>query len=569
MARLRLPRLLIALAGLCLAACPQAQNPTPTGAALAGSGGGGAGTGAGGGTVTVRVSGGQGLGARFPGLARLLLSVTDASTPHQVAIQTNLPTNGGAIPLNLPANTPLTFTYDLFDAQGGYLGTGSTTVSLTGSGQTVIPVSIQAVAPGTPFVDPLTGQAIAGPVGSLSVSVFTGASLVPVAGAIVAVGFGADLYATRTTDAQGLATFPAVQPGTAVHVFAGGNAVSVLDFYGTALAVPMPETTPLPATVRVNPPAGPGVDASTLADVYLTDGVRVEPAGHLLGDRSPVFEWLALVPMRGPVGISAIIESPADPLTRPDRGFALAVAAGHHAQAPLSASLPDPYAQPRLATFGDSVSVAPPPAGLGTVTSVGLDVFRHDPATNAWHLVSHKDNTLTPATRRNVTVWQLSGGDDHMRVIRVSDGYAEVELRQHAPNLSAGVFAAPVYPASIPVASQPVRSPVPGAWADPYATSVQWTDPYGTVAWDGAVIELSQGVRQWRVHAMSARTQALLPPVPLGASAPLAAGQTAQVRVREYQLEPAAGFDPNNPDLWWWERMSRTVASSPVVSFTP
>ncbi|RMF44536.1 MAG: hypothetical protein D6751_08870, partial [Deltaproteobacteria bacterium] len=222
----------------------------------------------------------------------------------------NLPVDGQAVPVSLPSGVPLTFEFDVFDGAGNYLATGTQTQTLQPNTNPVIPVGLVAVNPGTPYVDPLTGQISTGPVIPLTVSVITGAGMQPVVGAVVSLG--ASGTATAVTDASGLASFASAPMPQDVHVFFGGNAVSVLAFSGSALVVPMPETAPVSATVSINPPSGPTLGANELLDVYLTDGMSVL-----------VIPWLSnpatssIPPMRGPVGVSAMIENPLDLTPRP------------------------------------------------------------------------------------------------------------------------------------------------------------------------------------------------------------------------------------------------------------
>ena len=121
----------------------------------------------------------------------------------------------------------------------------------------------------------------------------------------------------------------------------------------------MPEQTPLPATVTVNGTTGPTLQAGELLDVYLTDGMRVQAIGGTVGFTGPNWTSPAIVPMRGPVGISALIENGLDPtLNRPDRGLSLAQAPnGHHSVSPLNVAMADPYAQPRYTTVPLSITV--------------------------------------------------------------------------------------------------------------------------------------------------------------------------------------------------------------------
>ncbi|MDX8401974.1 MAG: hypothetical protein R8K47_05020 [Mariprofundaceae bacterium] len=527
-----------------LSACQQAASPGAAGQQLAGAGNGAGSGGAGGGLVRVLVSGGQGLQARFPGLARVQLTIADRANPHQVAIQLNLPTNGTPLPLNLPGGQPLDFTYDLFDAAGNYLAHGMAAASVT-SGTSVVPVQINAVPAGTPYVDPLTGVVVNGPVAGLTVSVFSGASMRPAAGAVVLLGNGQQ----GVTDAAGIVNFISAPARGDVHVFAGGDAVSVLGFAGGALTVPMPEETPVSGRVTVSP--APTLAAGELMDVYLTDGMRVQPIGHAAGDASPVFASPGLQPMRGPIGITGLFERLADGGLRPDRGIALASAAGHDAFAPLAGALPDPYAQPRLTTVLDGYTAAAMPPGMGPASSVTLEVF----AVNGtlWQFVSHKNNGVTPQNRREITIWPVPAAQYVWRA-SVTDGYAAVQAWRRAASL-----------ANPPAWQWPAATPAVSAAS---AQAVSWADT-GAEVWDGFEVELRQGVHVWRVYGLAAATQVVLPAAPAGAVPPLTPGIPATAQVREYSLDPAAGFDPANPDVWNLARMLRFRAISAPFAFVP
>ncbi len=541
-------RLLFALALSALAACQQAASPGSAGQQLAGAGGGGNGGGGAGSQVRVLVSGGQGLQARFPGVSRVLLTVADRAAPHKVALQLNLPVNGAPLPLNLPTGVTLDFIYDLFDAAGTYLASGSRAAAIS-QGSVVLPVALAAVPPGAPWVDPLTGNAVNGPVFSLTVSVFSGASMRPLPGAIVLLGNGQQL----ATDASGIANFIAAPAQTDVHVFAGGDAVSVLAFAGNALAAPMPESAPVSGGVTVN--GGPTLAAGELMDVYLTDGMRMEVIGHAAGDASPLFSRL-MTPMRGPIGVTGLIEQPADAGRRPDRGIALASAPGHDATAPLSAILPDPAGQPRLTTVADSYAAAAMPPGMAAASLVELDVFAVSTA-GTWQLVSHRNTTLNPANRRDITIWPAPASHYVWRA-SVSDGYAEVQAWRSSASL-----------ANPPAWAWPAATPkVTAASAAAGAPVVRWADA-GAQGWDGYVVELTQGAHQWRVFGSGNAAQVNLPAPPTGAVSPLTPGVQANAAVWEYRLDPAAGFNPANPDLWYLPRMLRFRARSSAFAFTP
>ncbi|RMF71250.1 MAG: hypothetical protein D6740_07020, partial [Alphaproteobacteria bacterium] len=146
--------LLLAL-GL-LAACSQAGNPSPSGTALAGGAGGGAGGSGAGSSVTALISAGS-LSSRFPTMSRLQLSITAPAGTPGMPMQLNLPIDGQAVPLVLPVGVPLGFTFDVFDAAGNYLASGSQTKTLQANTNPVIPVNVNPVPPGIPYVDPITG----------------------------------------------------------------------------------------------------------------------------------------------------------------------------------------------------------------------------------------------------------------------------------------------------------------------------------------------------------------------------------------------------------------------------
>jgi len=246
----RMPRVIRLLAMLLLAACSQAGNPTPAGLALAGGGGGAGvgGAGAGSTTISALIASGNTLAAKFPTMAILQLSVTGPAGTAGIPMQLNMPTNGQAIPIILPLGVPLTFTFDVFDAVGTYLGTGLSVLTLLAGVNPVIPVNVNPVAAGTPYVNPVTGLTGVGPVLALTVSVMSGASQQAVANAVVSLGSTGTV--TALTNASGVASFVGVPMPQDVHVFANGDGVSVLAFQGSALAVPMPESAPVPATGR-------------------------------------------------------------------------------------------------------------------------------------------------------------------------------------------------------------------------------------------------------------------------------------------------------------------------------
>ncbi len=539
-------RWLLVLALSALAACQQAASPGAAGQQLAAGAGAGANGGAAG-AVQVLVSGGQRLQGKFPGVSRVLLTVADRAAPHKVAVQINLPVNGAPLPLNLPAGVTLDFTYDLFDAAGIWLASGSRAAAIT-QGAIVLPVTLAGVPAGAPWVDPLTGNAVNGPVGSLTVSVFAGASMRPLPGAIVLLGSGQQLQA----DASGIANFVAAPARTDVHVFAGGDAVSVLGFSGNVLAVPMPESAPVGGSVTVT--GGPTLAANELMDVYLTDGMRVEGIGHPAGDASPLFAPL-IAPMRGPVGVTGLIERVSDAGLRPDRGIARASAPGHDAAAPLAVALPDPAAQPRLTTVADAYAVAAMPPGMGAATLVELDVFAV--SGGVWQLISHRNNTLNPPSRRDISIWPAPASRYVWRA-GVSDGYAFVQAWRSATAL-----------ANPPAWAWPAATPkVTAAAVTGGAPAVSWADT-GAQVWDGYVVELTQGIHRWRVFGAGNATQASLPAPPAGAVSPLTPGIPASAEVWEYSLDPAAGFDAANPDLWHLPRMLRFRARSPAFAFTP
>ncbi len=532
---------------LVLAACSQAGNPTQSGAALAGAGGGNGSTST---LATVLISSGSTLAQRFPTMARLQLSVTGPVGSSGVPRQLNLPIGGQSVPLLLPFGVPLVFTFDLFDAAGIYLASGTTTQTLLADGGLVIPVNVRAVAPGVSYVDPLTGLAGSGPVLSLTVSVSTGASQQPVAGAVVSLG--ASGAVTAVTDASGIASFNSVPLPQDVHVFANGDAVSVLGFQGTALAVPMPERTPQPATISINPPAGPTLAAGELLDVYLSDGMTVQGIGGMIGDSAAVRSHRALMPMRGPVGISAIVENPLDISPRPDLGFlAASVPAGHHILAPVNAAIADPAVQPRLTPLLLTLSV-PPVSGLLPLAHVRADVFAV--GAGGWYqLVSHKDNQLLPPNRRDISIWPVAANSFMLHAL-ASDTYAESEVWQRAP-LASALSAPAAWP---PVPAVTAASAVSLAWAD--------SAPH---AWDGYVAELQQGAHLWRLFSFQPGLALSLPSVPPAAVSPLLAGFATDALVREYRLDPAAGFSSMSPDLWYLPRMLSERASSASLTFIP
>jgi len=538
---------------LLLAACSQAGNPTPAGLALAGGGGGtgAGGVGSGGTTISALLASGNTLAAKFPTMARLQLSVTGPGGTAGIPMQLNMPTNGQAIPIILPLGVPLTFTFDVFDAAGIYLGTGTSTLTLLAGVNPVIPVNVNPVAPGTPYVDPITGLTGPGPVLALTVSVMTGASQQPVANAVVSLGATGNV--TALTNASGVVNFAGVPMPQDVHVFANGDGVSVLAFQGSALAVPMPESAAVPATVLVNSPAGPTLAAGELLDVYLTDGMMVQTIGGFAGDVSPLRN-AAIYPMRGPVGISAMIENPGDLNPRPDHGLVVATAAGHHSILPLNMAVADPAVQAIYTPQGKRASVTMPVTGM-PISYIDAQVFAINTG-GLYHLVSHNDSTVLPANQRDLSIWPMPA-ISYVGHILASDTYAQSEAWQRRA-LAASLMTLPV-----------TCPPVPSVSAAT-AASVSWIDS-AAHAFDGFTVQLDQGLHRWQIFGLQTpfATAITLPTVPAAATSPLLTGVPATARVDEYVLDPAAGFLAASPDLWFLPRMLNERARSASFPFTP
>ncbi len=256
--------------------------------------------------------------------------------------------------------------------------------------------------------------------------------------------------------------------------------------------------------------------------------------------------------MRGPVGVSAMIENPLDLTPRPDLGLAMAsVAAGHHAASPLSLTLPDPATQPRYAPIGLSITAPVQVGGMQPTAVVSAEALA-DLGGGDFRFVSHKDNNLLAANRRDISIWPVPANGFVLHV-SVTDTYASSEAWTRA--LTAGGLTPPLsYP------------PVPAVNAT--ATSVAWTDPYAH-AWDGFVVHLAQGPRIWNIHGLAAGASVTLPTVPATATNPLSPGIAATASVDEYVLDPAAGFSVASPDLWYLPRMLDQRARSATVSFVP
>ncbi|OIQ04079.1 MAG: hypothetical protein COS82_11575 [Zetaproteobacteria bacterium CG06_land_8_20_14_3_00_59_53] len=549
---------------LLLAACSQAGHPSATGQALASGSGTSAsattgGTGGATGSIVALIAGGTNLTVKFPTMARLQLSITGAAELTGVPQQVNLPLGGQSIPLTLPTGVPLTLTFDVFDAAGTYLGTGTSITTLQINTRPTVSVNVLPVASGTPYVDPVTGLTGAGPVFGLSVSVVSGAGNQPVAGAIVSLG--ASGTATATTNASGIASFTSFPSGTDVHVFSGGNAVSVLAFTGTSLSVPMPETTAVAAVVQVNPTAGPQVTVNELVDVYLTDGMNLQSIGGLLGDKTATFSSGTITPMRGPVAVTAMVENPSSTEPRPDLGILSGVALnGHSSVSPVNLTLADPKVQTLLTTVGQSITVAATPAGLTGVLAVSSDVYALQ-TNGAWQITSHKGNAAVPANQVAFTMWPATASS-YVRHVKVSDStvataaaYTE-EWQRTNPPLGAASFTAP---ALAPAPTVNTAS----------ATAVSWLDNGAPPTWSGYRVDLSQAGRLWRIFGFAAGTSVTLPAVPAAATAPIQAGVNTQAQVAEFVLNAASGFSATAPDLWFLPRQLDSRATSTPLTYVP
>ncbi|MDQ6973014.1 MAG: carboxypeptidase-like regulatory domain-containing protein [Mariprofundaceae bacterium] len=557
--------LVLGIFALFCVSCSQAGHPSASGQALssgAASTASSSTTTSGGvtsSTVTALITAGSKLSSKFPGMARLQLSITGPAGAASLPQQTNLPLNGQSIPLTLPSGVPLTLKFDVFDATGTYIGSGTSVTTLNTSSNPVISVNILPLAAGTAYVDPVTGLTGSGPILALSVSVTTAASQQPISGATVSLGAGGTV--TATTNASGIASFTSVPTGTDVHIFNGGNAISVLAFSGTAITIPMPENTAVTATVSINAPAGPSVGSNELVDVYISDGMRIQAIGGLLGDTTAQFTSTTTTPMRGPLGISAMVENPASTEPRPDFGLSSTiVTSGHHSVTPLNATLADPKVQTLLATIGQSITQALTPAGLAAVKSVNADVYAVQ-ASGAWISAAHAANTTPPANQANFTMWPLAAAS-YVRHVKVAgnataaNGALTEEWQRVTTALTATSFTAPSL------------APAP-SMAAASANSVSWTDNGAPPTWSGYVLSLTQAGRSWQLFNFASGTSLTLPSLPAGVTAPIQAGSNAQASVSEFVLNAGSGFSAASPDLWFWPRMLDQRARSAPLTYLP
>jgi len=548
-----------------MASCSQAGHPSAAGQALASGSSNlssanstGGGTGATG-SIVALIAGGTNLTVKFPTMARLQLSISGAAGLIGVPQQLNLPLGGQSVPLTLPTGVPLTMTFDVFDAAGTFIGTGVSITTLQTNTKPVVSVNVLPVAPGTPYVDPVTGLTGTGPIIGLTVSVVTGAGNQPVAGAIVSLGAAGT--ATATSNASGIANFTAFPSGTDVHVFSGGNAVSVLAFTGSSLSIPMPETTAVAAVVQVNPTAGPQVTVNELVDVYLTDGMSLQSIGGLLGDKTATFSSSTITPMRGPVAVTAMVENPADGEPRPDLGIVSGVALnGHSSAAAVNLTLADPKVQTKLTTVAQSITVAATPAGLGGVLAVSSDVYALQ-ASGAWQITSHKANAAVPANRTDFTMWPASATSyvEHVKVsdstVATSAAFTE-QWQRATPPLGALSFPAPTL------------SPAP-TLNTASATAISWLDNGAPPAWSGYRVDLTQAGRLWQIFSFATGTSITLPTVPAAATAPIQTGVSSKAQVAEFVFNAASGFTTTAPDLWFLPRMLDSRATSAPLTYIP
>ena len=538
--------LLLALLAL-VAGCQQARHPDTAAATQAAAGGGGAGSGGAAGAgalVATRIAvDGAALSARFPGLARLAVTAAPAGASP---VQADVPLSGGGATLALPAGAPTRFTFDGFDASGRWIAHGRGNATIANG--TVVPVRLQPPPAGTPYTDPLTGLSTTGPTHALTVEVVDEATHAPVSGAVVVAG-----QAALPVDARGRVVFAALPAGAAVHAFApDGRAASVIGAAGR-VRLPLPLVGRALAVVDVNPPAGPGVNASTLADVYLTDGDRIAASGHAQGDAAARFVFPALAPMAAPIGVTAMIENPRDATPRPDRGLLATVSASPHTPAaPLTMQVGDPYARPRHAGLAWHLVLPAPPAGLPAIRLLDADVFAVGPG-GVWQLASHKGGEITPPGERWTTAWEL-GAPAYAARVRASDGYAEVEARVRLP--------APLPPpAQWPPFAFPQAHPVV---QQATAASIRWADTPQPGNWDGFVVEIAQqGLVRWRIFGLAPPTGALaLPAAPAQVQAPLKAGVPAEARVEAFVWDAAVG-PVSAQDLEHWSATRRSGRARP------
>ncbi|RME80638.1 MAG: hypothetical protein D6771_09250, partial [Zetaproteobacteria bacterium] len=381
---------------LWLAACGGAQHPDAGVASAINAGGAGAGGGQAGAMVPVRLEVGASLRQRFPTMRRLVLTVQGGG----FSLQTEMPLSGTLV-LNLPANAQMQFTFDAFDATGQWLARGASTATITG-GAVLIPVPLNPVPAGSAYADPLTGQVVAAPIAARTVQVVDAASGMPIAGAVVVAG-----GRQQTTDASGLARFPALAADAAVHAFFGGFAASAVGSLGGFVRLPIRSGLQADARIAINPP--PQVNASTLADVYLTDGWHLWKSGHQLGDANPNFVFTAMEETAAPIGVTAMIEPQGMLAPWPDFGFASRIAwQPHLAASPLAWTLPDPYAEPRLPTLAWRPQVNAPPAGLSGVGRLEAAAFAVDPYAGAFRVIAHRAGDITPPNAAAMTLWAVA-----------------------------------------------------------------------------------------------------------------------------------------------------------------
>lgn len=552
--------------------CSQAASPGPTGQALAAkSGGANAVTNAGlntGVLINVTIASGNTIKSKFPTLAKLQLSITGPVGMPGLPIQLNIPTDNSPQMLKLPSNVNMTVTFDAFDAAGTYIGTGTSSTIVQPNVSPIIPVNIAPVALGTAYIDPLTATTTAGGGGgggtatagsiSLTTSVATAASLTPVSSTTVIIGSG---LTTGVTDANGLANFSNLTLPQDIHVFSGKKAVSVINYPGNSLQIPIEESIPPIATVNVNPPTGPllvGVNPPLLLDLYFTDGINIQAIPGANGDAS-VTRFSNILPLRGPVGLTAMIENTAENTPKTDHGLLVtSVASGHSTATPLTVNILDPVLEPRMTPVGQYITIPAVPSGFNNIASVTADIFAGLPA-NIYALVSQGDKQVLPANQHHTSVWPLPAAQTFTRRLTIKDSYtaASIAWQTEAAPLTNASF--PVLPTfyGIPVITQASQS------------SIRWTDWVSSPIWSGYIVEFRQGLdRSWKIYNFNPGQQLALP-IAFKNLSPLIAGVTATATVHRFLIDPASGFNPAQPDLYRLDLYLSHKVSSQAFSFIP
>jgi len=572
------PTLVHALAlALMLNACSQATSPGSTGQALAANNTanqGGATSLAAGTLIPVNIASGTALLARFPGIAKLQLSITGAAGTAGLPVQLNIPTNNLPQTLSLPTGTNLNITFDAFDAAGAYLGTGNAISVLQANVSPVIPVNLNPVAAGTAYIDPLTianggGGAGAGAGGgaiTLTVSVDNAPSQQAISNATVVISSG---LTSATTDVNGLANFTSLTLPQDVHVFSGKQALSIISFQGNSLQMNFTEFSPLTATVHVNSPTGPSLLPTWLMDIYLTDGINIYAFGGVNGDTTAT-RTIKLPSIRGPVAMSAFTEDTAQVTPKTDHGFLISrVTSGDSMATPLNTAITDPALEPPVVPQGDYITIASVPSGFSGIKNIRDDVFAAISGTalapgDIYALVSHDDKQVLPNNQRNISIWPAANATSYIRRIEITDPYAAKSTAWQ--RVAAPALTQPLTPPSF--------ATLPTFYGAPVITQasliqVAWTDWNSSPVWSGYIVEFSQGIdKSWKIYNF-APSQILILPVSFANFSPLIKGLTATVTVHLFLLDPTSGFNISQPDLWYLDRYLSHKVSSQPFTFIP